>query len=530
MRNDAAWLASVFDEHSRDLLLITTLQGQVLAANQRCRKLLISPDRDLSDHQLGEMMSKVTFGGQNISQQVNLSDMPGYFHGDELVVLKSHEDRIFYGSCRSHPKKWRETDIVIHSISPLVIDPFEFARQRASVSLPDTTLHSPPFLLEVAHEIKNTLQVILGLLGQSSSSGDHKAVPGWQQHLSRAAESLTHLAHDMGDISRLQRGDFSLHCRDFDLLEAFESLMSGYRSTLQGQVTRLIFEPKLSFSRVHGDKQRILQIARNLLDNALRFTAEGVISLQLQLDAVGPPSKRLHLRLRVQDSGVGLPEGFYIGQPSAAHPPHHQVPRSPAGSFGIGLTLCERLCHLMDGKISAHNAPTGGAVFEVSLVLAPAAEQRPTQHDAPTDSIPRPRDSSGDALIGKRILLVDDAAHSNEMTAQWLREVGAQPTLCSDGQSAWQHLRDAPFDLVLMDASLPRWSGAETTRAIRQLPGADQGGTGQVPIIGLTGQVDPRVIQDLRHSGMNEVLSKPISRADLLQALEAHLDNAERSP
>lgn len=530
MNNDAAWLAAVFDEHSRDLLIITDAQGVVMAANQRSRATLFAPPRALSSYRLSEVMSKVTFGGQEISQQVCIADMPGYLNGDELAVLKSHTDRIFYGLCRSSRKVWRHMEIAIHSISPLVVDPFEFARQRSSVALPDTTLNSPPFLLEVAHEIKNTLHVILGLLEQSAPTGGSPQHPSpqWHRHLSQAAQSLTHLARDMGDISRLQRGDFTLRKSDFDLHQAFESLIASYRATLQDRAVRLDVVQQTPCHRVHGDEQRILQIAKNLIDNAIRFTDQGVIRVLIHLDEVGSPSQRLHLRLRVQDTGVGLPDGFYIGQASAQHHPHHPTAHASTGGSGIGLALCERLCHLMDGKISARNAPGGGALFEVSLFVDPClgTEEAQAKVGLPPQSAAT---SAPLPLAGHRILLVDDAQHCNEMTAMWLREAGAQAELCADGHSAWQRLSQEHFDLVLMDARLPRMSGAQATRAIRQLPGSDQGGMGQVPIIGLTGQSDAREVQALRESGMNGVLSKPISRAELLQVLQAHLGQTQLS-
>jgi signal transduction histidine kinase len=509
---DSESLVTLLDAHGRDLLLITDAQERVCFANHSARTTLFRPGDEIQDRPLRDLMVPITLGGVDLSGNRSLELLPGFRPGDRLVALQAPEPRIFYGFCRCNEARWQGQAVHIHSISPLVVDPFEYVRTQASLAIPPQTLNSAPFLLELAHEIKNGLHRVLGLLEQAPSADPGGQHSSWHQQLNQATRQLAGLAHDLGDISRLQKGDFSLRCADFPLRSALQALVQGYRDRLQGEAVQVQFDYQGMEEWVHADGQRILQIAQNLIDNAVGFTKRGSVSVQVQLQAWPERRHQRHLRLQVRDTGIGLPEGFRIGAGGARHSAAHRLPqRQPGSGGGIGLTLCERLCRQMEGRILAHNAPQGGAVFEVSLMVQAAQ---------PSPSSPP---STSQTLQGARILLVDDAPWSNDLLARWLSEAGALPTAVCDGLQALQALDEGPQDLVLMDACLPGLDGASTTRRIRQSRRQVEGEPRQLPIIGLTGQVDPMALQQLRQAGMDAVLSKPIARAELLQILQRHL-------
>jgi signal transduction histidine kinase/ActR/RegA family two-component response regulator len=507
---DGAPLAGLLDAHTRDLLLITDAHERVCYANHSARKALFRPDDALQGKPLGDLLLPITLGGVDFSGNRSLEQLPGFRPGDRLVALQAPEPRIFYGFYQRSEARWQGQTAHVHSISPLVVDPFEYVRTQASLAIPLQALNSAPFLLELAHEIKNGLHRVLGLLEQAPGGGPAGPSKAWHQQLGLAAEQLAGLAHDLGDISRLQKGDFSLRCADFPLRSSLQALVQGYQDRLQGEDLQVLFDYQGTEDWVHADGQRILQIAQNLIDNAVGFTDRGSVSVEVHLQAWPERPQQRHLRLKVRDTGIGLPEGFRIGDAGARHSAAHRLRQRHPGS-GIGLTLCERLCKQMAGRILAQNTPQGGAVIEASLFVQ-AAQSAPA-------SPPPVRQ----ALLGARILLVDDAPWSNDLLARWLREAGAVPTTVSDGLQALQALDEGPQDLVLMDACLPGLDGTSTTRRIRQSRRQVEGGPRQLPIIGLTGQVDPMALQQLRQAGMDAVLSKPIARAELLQVLQRHL-------
>ncbi len=255
------------------------------------------------------------------------------------------------------------------------------------------------------------------------------------------------------------------------------------------------------------DAGRLEQVLAILIDNAIQFTDQGEIRLQLQTLMISPA--RVRLRFEVRDTGSGLSPDFLTRLLTPDGWDARLAPRDDG--TGQGLATSKRLIESMGGTLGAISQPGRGTTFGFELLLSraltPASDPRST---APLMPVP------GRPLSGMRILVVDDSNITREVIAQALEVAGAQCALATDGQQAIQLLRAKPdaFDALLMDLQMPLMDGLTATRLIR-----GELGLTQLPIIALTAGVLPRQLEEARQAGITEILAKPVKRDRMAEVL-----------
>ena len=256
---------------------------------------------------------------------------------------------------------------------------------------------------------------------------------------------------------------------------------------------------------------RLRQVLTNYLTNALKFTTDGSILLNVQR-GVGQ-----RLRFEVVDTGAGM-DGAALG---VLFLPFSQVDNSitrKVGGTGLGLSICSELARLMDGSVGVHSEPGKGSAFWVDLPLPPVSAQQVEQHES----------TSGlDALQGIRVLMVEDNAVNMMIAVALLERWGAIVDQADDGVGALvaidqAHDSGSPFDIVLMDVQMPGMSGHEVTRRLRQRYDRNT-----LPVVALTAAALVSEREDAMAAGMNDFLTKPIDADRLRQTLRQVLMEAE---
>lgn len=364
----------------------------------------------------------------------------------------------------------------------------------------------------VSHELRTPVSAILAgahAIRNAARAGDAASTA---ELIMDAGRLMTGMLNDLLDHSKMEAGRMSIEARDFDFAAfiddtarfwetaAAEKGLTLRRPVLQGPVWLL------------GDPYRLRQIANNLLSNAVKFTPAGEIVLEADL-ADGLDGD-VSLVLRVRDDGPGLPEDAMdrlftpFAQASA------EVARTYGGT-GLGLTVSRELARLMGGELSAGNAPGGGAVFTLEVVLRAG---RPVAAADPAAAIP----VSARAL---RVLAVDDHEINRRTLELVLQPIGVDLTLASDGASGLELLRTRPFDVVLMDVNMPGMNGNDATRALRATPGPNQ----NVPVIGFSAGTEAAQVRACREAGMTDWLPKPLEPERLYEAL-ARIDPRPEAP
>jgi signal transduction histidine kinase/CheY-like chemotaxis protein len=361
--------------------------------------------------------------------------------------------------------------------------------------------HKDEFVAAVGHELRTPMNAILGFNGvlrrELEDDPEQLAVVG---HIRRSTEHLLQVVNDILDFSQLQAGKLHLNPVDYEVRALTDELQQrhGEKARSKGVALCIHCDPVLPL-RLQGDRNRLLQILNNLVDNAIKFTAEGVVDVKLIAQGEW-------LRLEVRDAGRGI--ALERQQHIFRRFEHADVQTNRTyGGTGLGLTLCEKLVSLHGGKIGVVSQPGHGALFWLEIPLQAAQDQSP--EDLQDD------DLADEAL---NILVVDDT-RVNLMVAQlqlqkcWPR---AKITTVDSGAKALPLLDAQVFDVALVDMIMPVMDGMQLTQHIRQFFPAI---AARMPILALTANTNPVDREKCLAAGMNDVLHKPMDEAVLMRTV-----------
>ena len=361
--------------------------------------------------------------------------------------------------------------------------------------------HKDEFVAAVGHELRTPMNAILGFNGvlrrELEDDPEQLAVVG---HIRRSTEHLLQVVNDILDFSQLQAGKLHLNPVDYEVRALTDELQQrhGEKARSKGVALCIHCDPVLPL-RLQGDRNRLLQILNNLVDNAIKFTAEGVVDVKLIAQSEW-------LRLEVRDAGRGI--ALERQQHIFRRFEHADVQTNRTyGGTGLGLTLCEKLVSLHGGKIGVVSQPGHGALFWLEISLQAAQDQSP--EDLQDD------DLADEAL---NILVVDDT-RVNLMVAQlqlqkcWPR---AKITTVDSGAKALPLLDAQVFDVALVDMIMPVMDGMQLTQHIRQFFPAI---AARMPILALTANTNPVDREKCLAAGMNDVLHKPMDEAVLMRTV-----------
>lgn len=390
----------------------------------------------------------------------------------------------------------------MHSQQVTQIDKSNLALEETHRALRQAQAHKDEFIASVGHELRTPMNAILGLNGilrteLSAKSEDAEIV----DHIRRSTEQLLRVVNDILDFSQLQAGQLSLRDDRFELSETVQSVLDLFAEKAQAKGLDMRLEDSQVVGMwVQGDRQRLIQVLKNLIDNAVKFTARGHVVVRVKSVGMG-------VFFEVEDSGIGIAVNRQQQVFNRFEHADSQTNRQYGGT-GLGLSLCERLVSLQGGHIGVSSVLGHGTTFWFELPLSMTAADDPL--------VVRQLDK----LMGHRlrILLVDDNA-VNLMVARLMlqkRLPQAEITEANGGAVALDLLREQPFDLVLMDMVMPDIDGLQATQILREnFPQP----VCNVPVLGLTASSNPVDRDRCLDAGMNEVLHKPLDETQLVAQL-----------
>jgi signal transduction histidine kinase/CheY-like chemotaxis protein len=370
------------------------------------------------------------------------------------------------------------------------------------------------FLANTSHEIRTPLNGLLGLARLAMRPGlDALRRDQYLAQIQDSAQNLASIISDILDLSKIEAGKLSVEAVAFDLRGLLVAVHRAYQSLAQarGLSLRLVMAPEVP-GTVLGDPVRVRQILSNYLTNGIKFTERGHVTLEAAVDDDG------RVRLAVVDTGAGIDAATQ----QRLFQPFTQADSSTTrrfGGTGLGLSICKELATLMGGQVGVESAPERGSRFWAALPL-PATPAREVGTDA--ESL----DTA--SLAGAHVLMVEDNPVNMMIGVAMLEQWGIDVVQAVDGLEALVAVRrsvDAGrlFDAVLMDVQMPRLSGHEAARRLREQHPADE-----LPIIALTAAALVSERDQALAAGMNEFLTKPIDAHRLRQALLRAVAQAER--
>lgn len=373
------------------------------------------------------------------------------------------------------------------------------------------------FLANMSHEIRTPLNSIIGItdaLAETQVSDEQHA---YIETLQRANNQLMNLINDILDLSKIESGEIELRPRPFKLRKFLLDVINlfQFRANEKGLNLELQVHPDVT-DHIILDFDRLRQALTNLINNALKFTDKGSITIEVSPNIT---SKTGDILFSVSDTGIGiaqenLREIFlpFIQADSTATRRH--------GGTGLGLSITKNLVQLLDGSIWVESKIGKGSVFRFT-VRAPKASLKYESdlHSHISDEYEFIQDTltNPSTEVPKDILVVDDVEDNRFLLGVYLQKSPHRIYYANSGEDALRYIRQKQFDIVFMDIQMPGMDGHETTRQIRSLERALD--RNSCHIIACTANAFSEDIAKSLDAGCNLHLSKPIKKETLLKAI-----------
>jgi CheY-like chemotaxis protein/two-component sensor histidine kinase len=362
------------------------------------------------------------------------------------------------------------------------------------------------FIGVMSHEVRNAAQALVTSVDLLSQSGLDRGQRQLVDAARAAGVGLRQLLGHALDYSRMAAGQFR-PCLDWHDIDALaRDCVTAIRPAVEAKGLRMTLQLAPDpLPRLRTDEVALRQILSNLLGNALKFTAQGSITVRLCL-LRGPSGNQL--QVVVSDTGVGIP----VERQSSVFRPFaqaHDAHSRDMGGVGLGLSICRDLVHALQGRIDLQSEPGQGSRFEVTL---------------PVSCLSTSVRVAGQPLAGHTLLLVEDHAPSRDLVARQLVALGAAASTCRDGASALRLQAAQPSAVVMIDCDLADMSGYQLAVALRGLERAH--GRPAALLVAFSGTDSLAHVQRCRASGMDAVLGKPLDPSQLLAILGVAVDEA----
>lgn len=366
------------------------------------------------------------------------------------------------------------------------------------------------FLSMISHEIRTPLNAVIGLTNYLISDKPKKGHEDDLKTLKFSAEHLHVLINDVLDYSKLDAGKIEFEERDVNVVELAQNIIKGLETKAKEKKISLLFVHDKEIPKMlRCDGLRLSQILTNLVGNAIKFTKQGGVTLNLT--KIMGTKKQVSIKFLVEDTGIGIPkdklEKIFESFSQASSSTTREY-----GGTGLGLSITKKILDLQNIQIYVFSKEGEGSRFYFTQTLTICEEQE--------EKIEKIFEGAQD-LADKSILLVEDNAVNVMVARKFLAKWDIQVDVAENGREALEKVGVSDYDLILMDLQMPIMDGYTATRELRKM------GI-KIPIIALTASVMLDVGDKVHTSGMDDVITKPFNPGDLYKKIKLHINKSSK--
>ena len=363
------------------------------------------------------------------------------------------------------------------------------------------------FLANMSHEIRTPMNAIVGLSEMAGKEEDPDKKKEYISQINSSANAMLVIINDILDFTKIEAGRVEIIPSDYDVKAMIKEIVRVTSIGIGGRPVQMNLNISPNIPQfLRGDSARIRQILSNVIGNAVKFTKEGSVTINLDFDPVS--EDEINLKIRVADTGIGIMKQDYDVIFESFSQIDSKRNRETEGT-GLGLAITQRLVALMNGTIEVESEYGVGSVFRITIpqTIADVSEETAAEE---TGKLHAPNAA---------ILVVDDNSVNLFVAKSLLGMFDVEPTCVSSGEDAIKACEKRSYDMILMDHMMPKMDGVEAMHIIReQFPAYKN-----IPIIAFTANAVEEARDLLLKEGMDDFLAKPVKGADIEDILRKWL-------
>ncbi len=382
----------------------------------------------------------------------------------------------------------------------------EQALEKARLHSEQSSIMKDRFFATMSHEIRTPLNGIMGITELLAKTTLTEKQKEFISIIKMSEAHLLRIVNEVLDFEKIARNEIVLEEAVFDVVKLMTDICSVYKVNAGERNLSFHLRSNVESLLVKSDSYRISQVIHNLLGNAVKFTQQGGITVEVDVQKIN--ELQATVRIDVSDTGIGIGADMMKN----IFEPYSQGKSTIAkqyGGTGLGLAICKRLVDLLGGTIEVASEEKNGSVFTVSFSWPYVhANENITQQAEETELV-----MASDKL---RILIAEDVAINQFLLKHLLEKKNVHYFITDNGLAALEEVKKNEYDVVLMDIEMPFMDGVEATKEIRKLADAAKA---NIPIIALTANAIKGKREEYLEAGMNDFITKPFSDEQLTAAL-----------